>query len=262
MAELFAGFASLPPVPVPDDLVAEAGSLDIAFDPGDLDRLSRYLAMLFHANRHMNLTAVRDADEAWMRHIFDSLTLVPYIASADAKCVIDVGSGAGLPGMVLAIAMPQVRFTLLESTGKKARFLEAVARVLDLDNIAVVNDRAESVGRDRANHREKYEIVTARAVGGLPVLLELTIPLAVMGGHVLAVKGRRAKEEINSAQAALRLLHARVVDTVRTPTGTIVIVEKQRRTPRVYPRSPGEPKRAPLGGKAPADSRTDHEGGC
>ena len=141
----------------------------------------------------------------------------------------------------------RVGFTLLEATGKKARFLEATAAALGLANVTVVNDRAETAGQDREAHREQYDAVLARAVGRMPVLLELTVPFARIGGHVLAIKGAQADAEIIEARAALHALHAKVVETRRTATGTIVIIEKARRTGKMYPRRPGEPKRAPLG---------------
>ncbi len=187
-----------------------------------------------------------DHESAWLRHIGDSLTLLPLIASAEASRVIDIGSGGGLPALPLAITMPNVAFTLVESTGKKANFLQATAAALELGNVTVINGRAEEIGQDRMHHREQYDIVTARAVGKLNVLLELTVPLARVGGHVLAIKGERAPEEISEAKPALHALHCQVIDTLRTETGTIVMIEKLRRTPKLYPRRPGEPKRAPL----------------
>jgi 16S rRNA (guanine527-N7)-methyltransferase len=231
----------------PARFIEAAEAYGIAFDPGDLEALGNYLALLLEANTRFNLTAVTDPDEAWTKHVFDSLTLLPYVVSAEARHVIDVGSGGGLPGVPLAIALPEVDFTLLEATGKKANFLGDAAQRLQLANIEVINDRAETIGRDRDNHREQYDLVVARAVGRLAILLELAVPLAVVGGHVAAIKGARAGREIEEASQALRLLHSEVAETARTPTGTIVLIEKLRSTPKLYPRRPGEPKRAPLG---------------
>ncbi len=230
----------------PDSFRREAEAFGLAFEAGDLERLGSYLAMLLEANTRFNLTAITDPDGAWIKHIFDSLTLLPYIASAQATRVIDVGSGGGLPGVPLAIAMHAVQFTLLEATGKKAGFLGDVARTLGLSNVEVINDRAETLGR-YPHHREHYDVVIARAVGRLATLLELTVPLAKLGGHVFTIKGRKATQEINDAKHALRLLHCAVVETARTPTGTIVVIQKLRGTAMRYPRRPGEPKRAPLG---------------
>ena len=162
--------------------------------------------------------------------------------------MIDVGSGGGLPGVPLAIALPEVDFTLLEATGKKADFLRDVAGHLELANVEVVNDRAETIGHDREDHREQYDLVVARAVGRLVVLVELAVPLARVGGHVAAIKGAKASQRRSRRpREALHLLHSEVVETARTPTGTIVLIEKLRRTAKLYPRRPGEPKRAPLG---------------
>lgn len=230
----------------PDSFRRKAEAFGFAFDAGDIKRLGSYLAMLLEANTRFNLTAITDPDGAWIKHIFDSLTLLPYIASAGATRVIDVGSGGGLPGLPLAIAMPTVQFTLLEATGKKAGFLGDVAGTIGLSNVEIINDRAETLGRD-SHHREHYDVVVARAVGRLATLLELTVPLAAVGGHVLTIKGRKATQEISDAKKALHLLHCSVVETSRTPTGTIVVIKKLRGTAKRYPRRPGEPKRAPLG---------------
>ncbi len=246
--------ASKPPSPKPsslllappDSFLREAEALGIAFDGDDLERLGAYLGLLLEANTRFNLTGVTDPDAAWIKHVLDSLTLLPYVVSAGARRMIDVGSGGGLPGMPLAIVLPEVGVALLEATRKKAVFLEETARRLGLANVSVVNERAETVGHDRQRHRERYDVVVARAVGRLAVLLELALPLVKVGGHLLAIKGRQAKQEIADAQTALRRLHGAPVRTERTPTGTIVVVEKLRTTPKRYPRRPGEPKRAPL----------------
>jgi 16S rRNA (guanine527-N7)-methyltransferase len=117
---------------------------------------------------------------------------------------------------------------------------------LPLENVKVLNERAETLGQDR-DHREQYDTVVTRAVGPLPVALELTVPLVRNAGHVLSIKGRRAEQEVKEAAEALKLLHCEVVEVTETPTGTIVAVQKERRTPKLYPRRPGEPKRVPLG---------------
>jgi 16S rRNA (guanine527-N7)-methyltransferase len=111
----------------------------------------------------------------------------------------------------------------------------------------VISDRAETIAHDCENHREQYDLVVARAVGRLVVLAELAVPLVRVGGHVAAIKGAKAVKEIEEAAEAVRLLHSEDVETTRTPTGTIVLIEKLRRTAKLYPRRPGEPKRAPLG---------------
>jgi len=232
--------------PTPEFLTA-AESLGVQFDPGDLEKLERYLLLLLETNERFNLTAVTDPQQAWMRHVLDALTLLPVLDACEARRVIDVGSGGGVPGIPLAIVRPQTQMVLLEATGKKAVFLESTVRDLGLGNVEVLKERAEVAGQDHHRWREHFDAVLARAVGPLPVLLELTVPLAREGGLVLAIKGAKAGEEIASAKAALHALHASVIDALPTPTGTIVVIEKHRKTPRIYPRHAGEPKRRPLG---------------
>lgn len=235
---------------MPAGFVEAARELGVEFEASDLERLGRYLAMLLAANEVVNLTAISDAEQAWTRHVLDSLTLMaPLSELEEGARVIDVGSGGGLPGIPLAICMGHLRFTLLEATGKKAQFLRAASAALGLTNVEVVNERAEAAGQDHRDHRERYDAVVARAVGPMSVIAELTVPLAKEGtGRVLLVKGQRAEEELASAKAALHLLHAVHAGTIETPTGKIVVLEKPRKTPRAYPRAAGEPKRRPLGG--------------
>ncbi len=245
----------VPPEPLdpPAAFVPAARELGIEFEAGEVERLGAYLALLLETNRRFNLTAVTDPAQAWTRHILDSLTVVQVLADLpEGARVIDVGSGGGLPGLPLAIVMPHLRFTLLEATGKKAEFLRVACAALGLTNVAVVNARAERAGQDPA-HRERYDAVTARAVGSLAVLAELTAPLARVPGEgeapsrVVLIKGQRAGEELAEAKAALHMLHVTHAGTMDTPTGKLVILEKQRKTPGRYPRREGEPNRQPLG---------------
>jgi 16S rRNA (guanine527-N7)-methyltransferase len=212
---------------------------------GDLlAKLERYLDALIATNEAFNLTAVTNRDEAWVKHIADSLSLVPELRTLEAKSAIDVGSGGGLPGIPLACALPTCRFTLLEATGKKARFLEDTARLLGLANVHVVSERAEAYGQGKG--RERFDVATSRAVSRLPVLLELTLPLVRVGGASLAIKGEQAEAEIGEAKRALELLRGSVRGVRRTETGAVIQVDKVGQTPAKYPRRPGEPKRSPL----------------
>ncbi len=230
----------------PEEFFILAEEIGVAFDPGDVDRFSQYLERLLDANTRFNLTAIRDPDQAWTRHILDSLTLMPMLAALDAaEPIADVGSGGGAPGLVLAIALPELRFTLIESTGKKARFLEETADALGLSNVGILTSRAEDAGRDAAL-RDHYAAATARALGPLRVALELVMPLVRPGGVGLFIKGEKAQAEIRDATSALDRLRCSVADLVATPTGTIVVIEKEAPTPRDFPRRPGEPKRDPL----------------
>jgi 16S rRNA (guanine527-N7)-methyltransferase len=238
----------LPPVPAIPAAVTEAlATMGIELEPGDAERLRAYLEALRDANTRFNVTAIVEPEAMWVRHIQDSLTLVPFLASAEAKAVIDIGSGGGLPGIPLAIVMPEVQFTLLEATGKKAAFIKETIAALGISNARILNDRAETAGQDHHDHRAKYDAVVARAVGKLNVLAELTIPFAREAGSIFLIKGDKAAEEVEEAKPALHKLHTHVVDLHKTATGTVVVLEKTRATPRNYPRLPGEPKRRPLG---------------
>lgn len=232
---------------IPASFIESAEAMGLVFDAGDLDKLCGYLSMLYEANQQMNLTAIREPEEVWTRHILDSLSLFPTLASVESSTVIDVGSGGGLPGIPLAIVRPESRFVLLEATGKKATFLQSVVDRLSLNNVRVVSQRAEEAAAHGSAHRGAFDVVIARAVGPLPVLLELTVPFARVDGIVAAIKGERAQEEIEASAGALLTLRSEVVDVLRGDTGTLVLIRKCSSTPRIYPRRPGEPKRRPLG---------------
>lgn len=234
----------------PESFLVAAAAAGIDFESRDLERIGRYLELLYEANARMNLTAIREPADAWERHVLDSLTLLPWVLQMEerhgpATRLVDVGSGGGLPGLVLACVRPSLEIVLIESTGKKARFLRDTARSLDLDRVLVLDRRAEVVGRD-PDHRESAHLVIARAVGPLDVLAEYTVPLARPDGLVLAIKGAKAEAEIETAKQALYKLHASVVEVHPTSTGRIVVIEKNRAVPRAYPREVGEPKRRPL----------------
>jgi 16S rRNA (guanine527-N7)-methyltransferase len=235
-----------------------ARELGVTFEPGEVEQLGKYLAILLDANTRMNLTAITSPDDAWLKHILDSLTLLPVLADLpESPRIVDIGSGGGAPALPLAIAMPTARFTLVESTTKKADFLRAAASALGLANVEVVNNRAESIGAHPSLLRAQFDAVTARAVGRLAILAELAVPLAKVGGIIALIKGQKADEELEEAKQALHMLHASHAGTIDTPTGRIVVLEKRRTTPIDYPRKPGEPERAPLGVARERPTRAD-----
>ncbi|MDG2094074.1 MAG: 16S rRNA (guanine(527)-N(7))-methyltransferase RsmG [Phycisphaerales bacterium] len=239
---------------IPASFLEAAQEMGLAFDTGDLDKLCGYLSMLYEANQQMNLTAIREPHDVWTRHVQDSLSLFPTLASVKSSTIIDVGSGGGLPGIPLAIVKPESRFVLLEATGKKATFLQSVVDRLSLGNVRVVAQRAEEAAAHGSAHRGAFDVVIARAVGPLPVLLELTVPFARVDGIVAAIKGERAAAEVEASAGALLTLRSEVVDLHKGSTGTLVLIRKTASTPRIYPRRSGEPKRRPLGEEA-ADHR-------
>lgn len=234
-----------PPIPCDDAARAQLARLGIELSADEERQLARYLGMLFATNERFNLTRI-DIASAWTRHVVDSLTLLAPLASLDKvetgmkaetgmkiETGIDVGSGGGLPAIPLAITRSDIGWTLVEATGKKARFLEAVAARLGLANVAVLHARAEVAARGPL--RERFDVATSRAVGALESLALVSIPFLRIGGLMLAIKGERAPEEIAVAKQTLYELHSAVVGEIRTETNTIVVIEKQRKTPAKFP---------------------------
>lgn len=237
---------------IPDFVYTELRELDIELTPDQLGQLAQYLALVLDENTRTNLTAIREEEAAWRRLIIDSLTVLPGLDElAAGSRVIDVGAGAGLPGMPVAIARPNLRVTLLESTGKKADFIRRAIETLGLTNATVLQERAETAGQS-TEHREAYDACINRAVGPMNVLLEFALPLVQTGGRVLAMKGPRVEQELEEAGDALTILGASelaVIDAYpESFENDLVIVSiiKGSGTPEEYPRLPGVPKKTPL----------------
>ncbi len=221
-----------------------------------LTMLDTYASMLVKTNEVMNLTNITDDEGIAVRHFIDSLTLVSYIRAEQEKAgkkdltVIDVGTGAGFPGVVLKIAMPELRLTLLDSLNKRLGFLNEVSTALGLTDVKTVHGRAEDAGRDKAL-REKYDISCARAVANLPVLCEYCLPFLRQGGAFLAMKGNVDEEEQASSKA-ISVLGGRKEKTDKfllpgtDMNRSIVVVRKIRPTPASYPRQAGKPSKNPL----------------
>jgi 16S rRNA (guanine527-N7)-methyltransferase len=202
-------------------------------------------------NSRAGLTSLSDPVEVAHKHYLDSLTCLLARDPAEGERVADLGSGAGFPGLVLALVRPQARFTLLDSSQKRADFLRLAATELGLVNVEVVTSRAEEAGRNH-EHRDRYDVVTARALAPLRILLEYGLPLARVGGCLLAMKGPEAEAELAASQHALSVLGAGEVQTRRVtlPDGAgervLILVEKRDTTPSRYPRVAGMPGRRPL----------------
>ncbi|MDP3276711.1 MAG: 16S rRNA (guanine(527)-N(7))-methyltransferase RsmG [Deltaproteobacteria bacterium] len=215
----------------PDTFAPALAALGVTLTEAQVTQLGRYLAYLLAMNEQMNLTAIVDPVEAWSRHVLDGLSLVVHLASVPERSrVADVGAGGGVPGIVLAIARPDLRFVLIEATLKKAAFLEALAKALSLGNVRVRPERAEVLGV--GDMAESFDVVCARAVGKLEVLLVWTVPLAKPGAKLLFIKGQRADEELAAAQRVLVRLGCRHEETVQTPTGRVVVIRKPTELPR------------------------------
>lgn len=244
-------------------LLAEAArEMDLALTPAHLRAFQAYYEDLIAWNQRFNLTAVTEYDHVQIRHFLDSLSCLlavgdnksgrprPGVPPAGTR-VIDVGSGAGFPGLPLKILYPHLDLTLLEATGKKTDFLKHIVAHLGLERVTVIHGRAEDLGQD-AVHRESYDLVLARAVADLAVLVEYLLPLCRLGGKCIAQKGGSAHEELTAAQYGISLLGGEVhyVVPVELPglaeTRHLVVINKMARSPQKYPRRPGMPSKRPL----------------
>ena len=220
----------------------------VQLDDRQLALLSRYIDLLFDANQRMNLTRIASRADAELLHVADALTLLPHLPK-EPHALADVGSGVGVPGIPLAVARPDARVTLIESTKKKAAFLDEAARALGLRNVTVDARRAEDVAGSSA--RESFDVAVARAVATLDWLAEWCLPLAKVGGRMLAMKGPKVHDELDAARRAARLvgggeiaLHP--VDLPGTNGHVIALIPKVRKTAARYPRPATHAKGQPL----------------
>ncbi len=213
--------------------------------------LIRYEKELLDWNQKFNLTAIRDAESIRTKHFLDSFSCVLAWKASLPNHLIDVGTGAGFPGLPLKILYPTMKLTLLESVGKKAMFCQHIVSVLGLEHVDVIQARAEDLGQD-TGHREKYDWAVARAVANLNVLSEYLIPLVKVGGTMLAQKGESGPAEAQSAEKAMKLLGGKLRQLIPVNLPGVaddrylVLVDKVAATPPKYPRKPGIPAKQPL----------------
>ncbi len=231
-------------------LAADAPALGASLDPVFFDAAERFVDLLLSANARLNLTRIVEPAEVARLHLLDALSALPILDAVQPARAIDIGTGGGVPGLVLALARPGVAWTLVDSVGKKADALRGFVAALAIAGVSVVAERAEALGRD-TQHRESHDVATARACASLPVLAEYAFPLVRRGGVVVAWKGAVSDTELAAGRAATSTLGGRT--TVReTGIGALghhrfVVLEKVADTPRRFPRRPGEPARRPLG---------------
>jgi len=242
--------------------LAEGGRrFGLSLSPAQIETFQRYAEQLLEWNQRFNLTAVTDPEQVETRHFLDSLSCLQALTAISAEPLaswlarslqaLDIGTGAGFPGLPLKIVWPNLKLTLLESRQKKVRFLEHIVADLGLTTVTAVRDRAETLAH-HPEHREAYDLVMGRAVAELPVLLEYALPFCRRGGMVLAQKGEAATAEAIASDRALAILggELRRIVPVEIPglaeTRHIMVVEKTAQTPDRYPRRPGMPKKRPL----------------
>lgn len=223
--------------------------LSIMFTEEQYKKFYIYMNLLLEWNEKINLTAITDKEEIILKHFIDSLTISKYIEK-NSK-LIDVGTGAGFPGIPIKIYRDDVEITLLDSLNKRVNFLNTVIKELNLEKIVAVHGRAEEIGKNK-NYREKFDVSTSRAVANLSTLSEYLIPFVKEGGIIISMKGDSIDEEQEEAKRAIKVLGAKLkkVEKFKLPNSdikrSIVILKKVSKTPMKYPRKPGTPAKEPI----------------
>ena len=234
-------------------LIAGAASLGLCLNEAQLSQFRRYYRDLTEWNSRINLTSIAGCRDVQSKHFLDSLSVLQAVPedALDGGALADVGSGAGFPGMPMKIASPGLRVSLVESIGKKAAFLRHVACSLDVNDVDVLAERAETLAH-RPDRRESFDVVTARAVAEMDTLAELALPLCRVGGRVIAQKMLEVDDELSRAERAIEVLGGRVEDVVPVDLDELgeprclVVLAKVSPTPPDYPRRPGMPAKRPL----------------
>ncbi len=226
-----------------------ASELGIDLNEEQQKQFFLYMDLLLEWNEKINLTAITEEDDIILKHFIDSLTIMKYIN--DNENIIDVGTGAGFPGIPIAISNKNTDITLLDSLNKRIIFLNDVIEKINLKNVNAIHGRAEEIGQNK-NYREKYDISVSRAVANLSTLVEYLIPLVKVGGKIICMKGPDCEEEILNAKYAIKELGGKIVqvDEFNLPNSdnkrTVIIIEKIKETEKKYPRKAGIPSKQPI----------------
>ena len=234
-----------------EEMKKAAESYGLPLSDEQLRQFTRYYELLVEWNEKMNLTAITEEHEVAVKHMVDSLTAYDAALFQAGTSVIDVGTGAGFPGLPLKIFCPEIKLTLMDSLNKRVKFLQTVALELGLQDVECVHARAEEGARNK-KYREQFDLAVSRAVARLPILCEYCLPFVKRGGHFLALKGRAFAEEVEEAAKAIKVMggsHTEVRE-VHLPDledkRAIIIVTKTMPTPKAYPRKAGTPAKNPL----------------
>lgn len=231
------------------ELKEKAKIIGINVTQENVEQFYEYMNLLLEWNEKINLTAITEENEVILKHFIDSLTINKYIE--EGETIIDIGTGAGFPGIPLAITKMENKITLVDSLNKRINFLLKVKDALKLNNVEAIHSRVEEIGKN-CNHREHYNVVTSRAVAKLNILLEYMMPLVKVGGKCICMKGSNIDEEIEQSKKALNILGGEIikVDKMVLPSTdisrNIILIKKVRETPKQYPRKPGTPAKEPI----------------
>lgn len=223
--------------------------LNLMFSTKQINQFLEYMNLLLEENKNINLTAIVEPKEIITKHFIDSLTILDYCKEKDK--LIDIGTGAGFPGIPLNLANKNLDITLVDSLNKRVKFLEEVIKKMKLSNINVIHARAEDIAKQN-QYREHFDIATSRAVASLNILLEYLLPLVKCGGKCICMKGNNIKEEIEESRNALEILGGKIekIEEIILPytdiKRNIIIIKKIKKTPNKYPRKAGTPSKKPI----------------
>ena len=232
-----------------EGLLEKASTMGVRFSVEQMDKFYKYMNLLIDWNEKINLTAIIEPNEIILKHFIDSITILKDIK--DGSIVVDVGTGAGFPGIPLSIMNPTLKITLVDSLNKRLIFLQEVINELDLKNVELVHARAEEFGRNK-KYREKFDVATSRAVANLATLSEYLLPLVKINGKAISMKAGNASQEIEDAKKAIKTLGGNInnIEEFKLPQSdigrTIIIIDKISGTPGKYPRKPGTPAKEPI----------------
>lgn len=235
----------------PEEFYAHLADLGYPLTDRQKEQYERYFELLVEWNEKINLTAITEKDEVYLKHFYDSIApILQGLIQNHPIRLLDIGAGAGFPSLPMKILFPELDVTIIDSLNKRINFLHLLAEELDLDGVHFYHGRAEDFAQDK-EFRAQFDVVTARAVARMQVLSELTIPYLKVGGRLLALKASNAPEELEEAKNALNLLFSKIEDNLQyeLPNGDpryITVVEKKKETPNKYPRKAGMPNKRPL----------------
>ena len=227
----------------------ELKKINLKIEKEEIKKFYEYMKILIEWNEKINLTAIKDEKEIIIKHFIDSLTINKYIGNAES--MVDVGTGAGFPGIPIKIVNKNLKVILVDSLNKRINFLNEVIEKLDLQNIKTVHARAEDLGKDK-QYRESFDVVTSRAVANMTVLTEYLLPLTKIGGSCICMKGAEIEDELENAKYAIKLLGGKVDKVEKIEISdehmgrNIILIKKQENTPNQYPRKAGIPLKKPL----------------
>ena len=235
----------------PEEFYTHLADLGFPLTDRQKEQYERYFELLVEWNEKINLTAITEKDEVYLKHFYDSIApILQGLIENQPIRLLDIGAGAGFPSLPMKILFPELDVTIIDSLNKRINFLHLLAEDLGLSGVHFYHGRAEDFAQDKA-FRAQFDLVTARAVARMQVLSELTIPYLKVGGRLLALKASNAPEELEEAKTALNLLFSKVEDNLQyaLPNGDpryITVVEKKKETPNKYPRKAGMPNKRPL----------------